>query len=101
MWISLFIAYVIMGGIFLLRIHRLPPQVPLLYSKVWGEEQLVDLWFIFILPSLLTFFILFNTFLYRIFFSENHFVKKILNYVHLFLILGFTLVFVRVILLVS
>jgi len=48
---------------------HLPPQVPLFYSRPWGEKQLVAPVFLVILPILSFFIFLLNTFLGRILLS--------------------------------
>jgi hypothetical protein len=40
--------------------QRLPQEVPLFYSRPWGEEQLVTPWLLFILPGLSLFILFFN-----------------------------------------
>ena len=40
--------------IFAVEYHRLPPQIPLFYSKLWGEDQLGEVWMIFLLPVIRT-----------------------------------------------
>lgn len=86
---------------FLLKFNHLPPQIPLFYSKPWGEDQLVEYWIIFILPVLLNFFFFLNRFIYKIFFVDDLVVKKIITYLNLFLIISITLVFLKIILLIS
>jgi hypothetical protein len=47
-------AGILMGlGIWLIALKHLPPQVPLFYSRPWGEEQLVGTSFLW-LPLVLT-----------------------------------------------
>ena len=43
---------VIMGGFFFIFYRQLPPQVPLFYSRPWGERQLVSPSTLLFLPSL-------------------------------------------------
>ena len=43
---------VIMGGFFFIFYHQLPPQVPLFYSRPWGERQLVSPFTLLFLPFL-------------------------------------------------
>jgi len=91
----------IMVLIFLLKLKALPPQIPLFFSRPWGEAQLVDTWTIFFLLFLLNIFYFFNNYFYKKFFSDNLLVKKIIEYFNLFLIVGFTYVFLKIIFLVS
>jgi len=91
----------LMVGLFVLKINSLPPQIPLFYSKLIGESQLADLWMIIILPIILDLFFYLNNYIYTRFFSGNEFVKKVINYLNLFLIITITLIFVRIIFFIS
>ena len=86
---------------FLLRFSRLPPQVPLFYSGLWGEGQLADLWLVFILPVLLNLLFFLNNYLFNKFYSDNELIKKTFYYLNLFLIFSFTLIFIKIIFLIS
>ena len=86
---------------FILKFNSLPPQLPLFYSRPWGEAQLVDTWMIFLIPLLLNLLYVANNYLYKRFFFDNELSKKIFNYLMIFLIIGFTLIFVKIIFLVS
>jgi len=86
---------------FILKFSYLPPQIPLFYSKLWGEEQLADLWMIFFLPLFLNSFFFLNNFIYKKFFPNNLLVKKIVDGTNIFLIVIIPLVFLRIIFLIS
>jgi len=86
---------------FLLRFSTLPPQIPLFFSKIAGEEQLGDTWMIFILLILANFFYFINNYIVRRFFSQNEFVKTTLKFVNIFIVVSLTLIFVRIIFLIS
>lgn len=92
---------IVMIGALLLRFNHLPPQIPLFFSKPWGEDQLVDNWMIFLLPVLLDIFYFINVSLVKRYFQENDLVKKILQYLNIFLIVAFTLIFIKIISLVT
>ena len=87
--------------VFFLKFQTLPPQIPLFYSKPPGEDQLTDTWFILILPLLMNVLFFLNNFIYRRFFNKNEFVQKIFYFVNLFLIISFTLIFAKIIFLVT
>ncbi|MEK7633553.1 MAG: hypothetical protein AAB437_01785 [Patescibacteria group bacterium] len=97
----LFGADVLMLVIFLFKLNSLPPQLPLFYSQAWGEKQLADTWLIFLLPVFLNLLFFLNNYLYKRFFSDNELLEKIFYYLNLFLIFGFTLIFIKIIFLVS
>lgn len=86
---------------FLWRFPTLPPQIPLFYSKIVGEEQLGDTWMIFILLILANVFYFLNDYIVKRFFSQNEFVKTILKFVNIFVIVGFSLIFIKIIFLIS
>lgn len=92
---------IVMIASFILRLKTLPPQIPLLYSRPLGETQLVDTWMIFLIPFVLNILYTANNYLENRFFSSNDLVKKIFGYLNLFLIVVFTLIFVKIIFLIS
>jgi len=97
----LFFSNFLMIVIFILRLNRLPPEIPFFYSRKFGEDQLADLWIIAFLPLFLNLFFFINIFFYKKFFFGNFLVKKIIKYVNIFLIIIIPLIFLRIIFLVS
>lgn len=91
----------LMIAAFLLKFSRLPPQVPLFYSQLWGENQLVDSWVIFILPIIMNILFFINQYVSNKFYSDNIFIKNIFYYLNIFVITSFTLIFIKIIFLVS
>lgn len=57
----------------------LPPQVPLFYSRPWGEEQLVSPLTLFILPGLSLAVILINAILNSLITQEEVLIRRILT----------------------
>lgn len=94
-------ADILMVITFLLRFPRLPPQIPLYYSKFWGENQLADLLMIFILPVFMNLLYFINNKVFTKFYSTNELIKNIFYYFNIFLIVGFTLIFIKIIFMVS
>jgi len=86
-----------MIGIFVFTYGRFPPQIPLFYSYPWGEDQLVDLWMIGILPLVLNVLYFFNLWLYKKLFPGNFLIKKMFYYLNLFLIISITFIFIKII----
>ncbi|MDD3532305.1 MAG: hypothetical protein PHR64_00545 [Candidatus Shapirobacteria bacterium] len=71
--IALFIALgliLIMLGLFFIFYQKLPPQVPLFYSRPWGEAQLASPWFLLALPLLSLFVVALNFILGGLFFNS-------------------------------
>jgi hypothetical protein len=97
----LFVANTIMVLFFVFRFTSLPSQIPLFYSKPWGEDQLADSWLIFILPLTMNFIFFINLYFNKKFFQENNFVKKIIDYLNLFIIVSITLIFIKIIFLTT
>ena len=98
---ALLFSDLLMAVSFALRFNKLPPQIPLLYSRSWGEDQLVDYWFIFILPFLLHLFIFTNIYIYNRIFFPNRMLKRIIDIVNWFFIVVITAIFLRIIFLIT
>lgn len=92
---------IFMAILFFLRINSFPPQIPLFLSRAWGDNQLADSWMIIVLPFLMNLLFIVNRFICQKFFQDNDFAKKILNYLNIFICLGFTFVFIKIIFLVT
>lgn len=83
------------------KLGHIPPQIPLFYSRPEGELQLSEWWFIFLIPILLNSLYALNKFLVKKYFTENTFVKTFAYYFNIFLIVSFTIIFLKIIFLVS
>ena len=98
---GLIVCNIIMFGVLLLNFNHLPPQIPLFFSRPWGEDQLADTWLVLVLPFLLNVLYFINLSLYKRFFSGNDFVKKIVDYLNVFLMITTTSIFVKIITLIT
>lgn len=98
---ALIICNLLMLVVFFLHLNSLPPQIPLFFSRSWGEDQLADTWFILTLPVILNFLYFFNFSIYNRFFPKNNFVKKIIIYLNLSLMIVITFIFIKIITLIS
>jgi len=87
--------------VFFLKLKTLPPQIPLFYSQVWGEDQLGKIWMIFIIPFLMILFVFINNFLKNKYFKNQLVFITIFYYTNLLIIISFTLIFLKIIFLVS
>ena len=101
MFYSLSAANLLMVGLFGIKFSTFPPQIPLFYSRPWGESQLTDWWFIFLLPLLMDILYFFNLYLAKKFFSDSEFARQVIEYFNVALIIVFTLIFVKIIFLIS
>lgn len=88
-------------GIYIWRMHTIPPQIPLFYSLPTGEDQLVEWWMIFIIPILMNGLYLLNTFIYNTYFHREDFERSVLRYGNMVIIGVCTYLFIRIIFLVS
>ncbi len=101
MEIALILSNLLILVTFILRFSHLPPQIPLFYSKLWGEDQLADTWMIVFIPILINAFYFLNMYISRKFFPQIGIVKKIIDFVNIFLIVVLTIVFIKIIFLIS
>lgn len=95
------VSIMMMAGLFLLKIHSLPPQIPLFYSRLEGDDQIADALMIFLLPALVTTMVVSNIFIITKYFAHNDFVRTVTYCVNLSLIAITTFIFVRIIFLVT
>lgn len=51
--------------------QSLPPEIPLFYSRPWGEDQLTERLFIFLLPGLSLVILVFNSLLIKLLLKKN------------------------------
>ncbi|MCX7996320.1 MAG: hypothetical protein N2691_01010 [Patescibacteria group bacterium] len=84
-----------------LTYQTLPPQVPLFYTRPWGEEQLADIWMLALVPFLLHTSFFFNNWLRMRYFAKDSFMNGLLNAANWFIMLSFCGVFLKLILLVT
>ncbi len=98
---ALIIGDLLMAAVFLLNMNHLPPQLPIFYSRQFGEDQLGEVWYLFLLPGLIHLLLFLNIYLYNRFFLPDQFIKKILNVVNWFIIVVLSFMFGRIILFIS
>lgn len=102
---SLFKVYILSSIIvlvtYLWRFKRLPPQIPLYYSRPAGEENLANNYMIFIIPFLATLFIIINSFISKKKYAENELLQNVIYTVNLCLIIVSSLIFIRIIFLMT
>jgi hypothetical protein len=94
---ALVVCDILMALAFVFKMSHLPPQIPLYYSRPFGEDQLGEVWQIFLLPVLMHLILFFNLSFYNRFFLPDQFIKRILTFVNWFTILAFTLIFIKII----
>lgn len=67
---------------------RLPPEIPLFYSRPWGSSILAHMQFIWFIPSIAFFFVIVNYCIVIFFLQENKFLNRVLCVTSL--LVGFT-----------
>lgn len=72
-----FLAILLQVSLILFNWGKLPPQLPLFYSRPWGEEILASPVFLWILPALVFIFSAVNFWL-LLFFKENIFLRRVI-----------------------
>lgn len=60
-----------------LKFAGLPPEVPLFYSRPWGEERLTQKVWLWILPGLSIVFLTANLILANILLKKDHFLAQV------------------------
>lgn len=97
---SLLLANAILVVVFAATYLRLPPQVPLWYSRVAGESQVAPWWMIGVLPLLMNVFVLANVWLQRKFFPDHDFMQLLVRIVNSTIIATSVFVFIKILWLV-
>lgn len=89
-----------MLAFFVIKINVLPPQVPLYYSLPGSDQQVVQVYYIFLLPIFSLVFISINSFISSKLLTDE-FPRKIARYMNYFVIGIMFYTFIRIIALVS
>lgn len=95
------ISLVICGAAYFLRSSTLPPQIPLFYSLTEGERTIVPTYYLSLLPFLSFIIVMINILLYHRLFKHDLFVRKLLYYASVCSIITSTVIFLKIIFLVS
>jgi len=91
----------LMFGILLWKFKVLPEQIPIFYSKPWGEAQIADVWYILILPIFMNLMFFVNNQIAKRFFSNQIIFQNIFFVANIVLIIGFTVVYMKILLLIT
>ncbi len=94
-------ADILMIALFAWKFQHFPEQIPLFYSRPWGEPQIVDYWYIALLPILMHLFYLLNGLLSKKLFHSQKIPQKIFFVSTIVTIALFTSIFIRIVLLVT
>lgn len=94
-----FLIIIVLTTIF--KWNKLPPQIPLFYSLPDGDEQVVDLFYIFVLPIIAFVILLFNRFISHKYFSTSPFILAVIKIGSTILISLLMIIYLRIIFLIS
>jgi len=95
--IAALILVITQTGLIIFLFPALPPQVPLFYSRPWGEAQLGTPFSLFILPAISFIFLTINIFLTATFSDKKNFFSTLLSSVSLVCALFSLLTLVKII----
>jgi hypothetical protein len=101
MILTLIISNILVVAIFLLNINRMPPEIPLYYSRPTGEAQIAPWWMLFALPFIMNGLVVLNGYLARRIFKNNPFIVNSFRVFTIGAIVSLTLVFLKIILLIT
>ena len=73
-----FLSILLQISLILIWWQNLPPQLPLFYSRPWGEAMLASKIFLWILPAIAIFCPLINFLTSLFFFKQNQYLKRVL-----------------------
>lgn len=94
-------ADILMVAVFAWKFNSFPQQIPLLYSRPWGEPQIVEFWYIALLPILMHSIFFFNIFIAKKYFKTEEIFQKLFMAANIFTIVGFTGIVLKIIFLVT
>ncbi|OGK13420.1 hypothetical protein A3A93_02005 [Candidatus Roizmanbacteria bacterium RIFCSPLOWO2_01_FULL_38_12] len=94
-------ADVLQLALFAWRFNSLPKQVPLFYSRPWGESQIADIWYIVLLPIMMHLIFFLNSYLNNRFFKEDKLFTRLFAIANYCVIVAFTGIFVKILTLVT
>ena len=89
-----------MFSLFVIKMNILPPQIPLYYSHAINDQQIVQTYYISLLPLLVLICLVLNTFFVSKILN-NDFSRKVAHTQNIFLIVMVFYIFVKIITLVS
>ena len=97
---SLLLANAVLVVVFAASYLRLPPQLPLWYSRISGESQVAPWWMIGVLPLLMNVFVVMNVLLQRKFFPHHDFMQLLVRIVNSAIIATCMFIFIKILWLV-
>jgi hypothetical protein len=95
------ISIIIMIVIILWNMRTLPPQVPLFYSRPWGEEQLTEPMYLFILPFSAIFWYIISILLIHLQTYQYRVFAQLLLITQAIMSLGMLYILLRIIILIT
>ena len=87
--------------LFAWRLPGLPKQIPLFYSRPWGESQITEIWYIGFLPFLMHLLFFINVFIINRYFKDDEVFTMLFTVANYCVIIAFTGIFVKILLLIT
>jgi len=83
------------------KYSRMPSEIPLFYSRAWGEDQIVDAWYLILLPVFMHIFFFTNQYLYEKYFEKQGISPVLLTVVNTVVIVSFSTITLKILFLVT
>lgn len=98
LYLFLLMALAVEGAVYYLYQYTLPPEVPLLYTKRWGEPQLVRKEWLLVVPLVTVLIVIINDILMKTVLKKDILLRSILYWITLFCVFTATFAWVKIIL---
>lgn len=86
----------IFASFFIILFSKLPPQIPLFYSRPSSDRQVTDLFMIILVPIITFIVLLSNRIIIARFFKEEAMVKNLIYKINLILVIVSIYIFVKI-----
>ena len=96
-----FLLIVVLTGVIVAFYWRLPPEIPLFYSRPWGMEQLAPSYFLVVVFAMLSMILVVNTILASFSFSRERVLSRMFAWITLLVSFLVTYSVLRIVLLVT
>ncbi|MFA9288838.1 MAG: hypothetical protein ACEQSA_03090 [Weeksellaceae bacterium] len=92
---------ILLAALLAWRYNSLPQQIPLYYSRPWGEQQIADTWHLALLPVLMHIMFFANILIAKRFFAHHELFQKIFKLANILTIIAYTALIIQIMFLVT
>lgn len=92
---------ILMAGVTAWKFKLLPQEIPLFYYKPWGEQQVADILYLFLIPVIMHVLYMSNILLSKKLAKNEPVLQNMFHVANSIIIAGFTSIFIRIMLLVT